>query len=448
LKKKKYAALIAAFILGSGILNLALTSSSPVPIPAVDGPELFQVFSSISLTRPLGIYFPDDNSNRVFTLEKPGIIRVFDNEPGVSSSEVFLDLTANVSEEGNEMGLLGLAFHPEFEENGIFFVDYTAVEPRRTVIARYTVDSENPNLADVESAEVIFEVEQPYVNHNGGQIAFGPDGYLYIAMGDGGGGGDPLENAQNRTNVHGAILRIDVDSPDPGLGYGIPDDNPYAGNDDGYAEEIFAYGLRNPWRFSFDNETGDLWAGDVGQNAIEEIDIIKPGRNYGWDIKEGTQCFEPPSGCDDFGLTDPVYEYAHTLGRSITSGFVYRGTLFPSFAGKYIYGDFISGRIWALTYDGENVTGNEELFNRDLAIASFGQDTNGELYVVDFNGAIYSLGIEEETTITSTDTTTTTTPSTTPTSTGSCMLTLPILLTAGVGILVVFAVVYYVRRSH
>jgi hypothetical protein len=308
------------------------------------------------------------------------------------------------------MGLLGLAFHPQFESNGYFFVDYTASSPRRTVIARYEVSDGQPNQANASSALVILEILQPHTNHNGGQIAFGPDGFLYIAMGDGGSAGDPQGHGQNRFTLLGSLLRIDVDQSDTGLHYSIPNSNPFYGNVAGYAEEIFAYGLRNPWRFSFDIVSWNLLLADVGQGALEEIDIIENGGNYGWDIKEGSQCYDSVS-CNETGLIDPIWEYGRSLGHSVTGGYVYRGVKLSQIFGKYIYGDYQSGRIWALDYQNETMS-NVELFDTSFHISSFGVDENQELYIVSFEGIIYSLENEIITTTTTPQVSTTITQTT------------------------------------
>ena len=351
--------------------------------------ELEQSFPGLTFTRPLDLQHARDGTNRLFVVQQRGAISVFENSPSVSDAKIFLDIQSRVRSVGDEEGLLGLAFHPDYEGNGYFFVDYTASNPRRTVIARYRVSSSNPDSADENSELVLLEFSQPFCNHNGGQISFGPDGYLYIATGDGGSAGDPQNNGQSLSTLLGKILRIDVDNPEVGLNYGIPPDNPYVGNTSGFRAEIFAFGLRNPWRFSFDPATGWLWAGDVGEDAIEEVDIIEKGKNYGWNILEGTSCFNPPAGCDTTGLILPVWEYTHSLGRSITGGFVYRGGSIPELAGAYIYADFVSGRIWELRYDGENPTENTELMDTNLNIASFGVDENNELYLCAFDGNIY-----------------------------------------------------------
>jgi hypothetical protein len=229
-------------------------------------------------------------------------------------------------------------------------------------------------------------VGQPFGNHNGGQIRFGLDGFLYIALGDGGSGGDPQDNGEDLTTLLGSLLRIDVDNPSGGMNYGMPTDNPFVGNTEGARKEIYAYGLRNPWRFSFDPPTGTLWLADVGQGSLEEIDIIEAGGNYGWDIMEGTQCFEPSSGCNTDGLILPVHEYGRSLGQSVTGGFVYRGARVPGLIGQYVYADFVSGRIWAYT---EVTDTNVELLDTNLGISAFGVDEAQELYFTAFDGRIY-----------------------------------------------------------
>ncbi|QXD17100.1 PQQ-dependent sugar dehydrogenase [Rhodocaloribacter litoris] len=349
--------------------------------------ELEVAFPNLTFSRPVDLQHAGDGSGRLFVVEQAGVIRVFENRTGVASAATFLDIRDRVNDSGNEEGLLGLAFHPDFATNGFFFVNYTATNPRRTVIARFSVDPDDPDRADPASETVILEVEQPFSNHNAGQLAFGPDGYLYVGLGDGGSAGDPLGHGQNPATLLGALLRLDVDHPDPERNYGIPDDNPFVGQA-GFREELYAYGFRNPWRFSFDPATGRLWLADVGQNAWEEVDLVEKGGNYGWNVMEGTHCFNPPSGCDDTGLIPPVWEYDHSLGASITGGYVYRGAAVPELAGKYVYADFISGRVWALTYDGTRAT-SEQLLDTSLGIASFGLDEQGELYLCAFDGRIY-----------------------------------------------------------
>lgn len=343
--------------------------------------ELVNAFPNLSFNQPLDLQSPDDGTNRIFVVEKGGLIKVFPNDMGAMQVEVFLDVSNTLSTE-SEQGLLGLAFHPNFSSNGFFYVHYSPNE-LTSRISRFQVMG---NSVDLGSEQVIMSIPQPETNHNGGQLAFGLDGLLYLAIGDGGGAGDPDNNAQNRANLLGTILRIDVDTSDDGTNYGIPSGNPFI-NEPNVRPEIFAYGLRNPWRMSFDTATGTLWTGDVGQGAREEINSIELGGNYGWKLFEGTDCFS--GDCDDTGLIAPVFEYDHSnADRSITGGYVYRGDSLTTILGKYIYGDFVSGRIWALELDGSS---NQELISSGLNIASFGTDIDEELYVCAFDGSIYKF---------------------------------------------------------
>lgn len=345
---------------------------------------LLEPFPSLSFNQPLDFQTPEDDTNRVFVVEKGGRIVVFENDAATTTSKDFLNLS-NISTT-SEQGLLGLAFHPNYSSNGYFYVHYTPTASL-SFISRFTV-SADANVADASSEEVLLEIPQPQTNHNGGQLSFGSDGFLYIAVGDGGGGGDPDNNSQNRNNLLGNILRIDVDNRENGLNYAIPTSNPFV-NEEQIRGEIYAYGLRNPWRMSFDTQNGALWTGDVGQGEREEINVITSGGNYGWKILEGTSCFS--GDCETTGITAPVFEYGHDNGdRSITGGSIYRGAAIPSLAGKYIYGDFVSGRIWALN-TADNT--NELVFESRLSIASFGTDNDNELYVCDFGGTIYKLGL-------------------------------------------------------
>lgn len=362
--------------------------------PIEDTYHIVAAFPDLSFTRPVDLQHPGDDTNRIFVVEQRGVISVFPNDPAAGSKTVFLDIEDQVDDGHNEEGLLGLAFHPDYKSNGYFYVNYTTFDSK-TYISRFQVSPQNPGQADPESEQVVLSFDQPHGNHNGGQVSFGPDGYLYIAVGDGGSGGDPDDNGQDRTTLLGTILRIDVDNQENGNNYAIPPDNPFAGNSDGYREEIYAYGLRNPWRFSFDAGNGHLWTGDVGQNRYEEIHIIENGGNYGWDIMEGMHCFEPQSGCDMTGLEMPVWEYDRDEGDvSVTGGFVYRGPSLPELTGKYVYADYASGRIWALDYSDPDNPANTEIVDTGVAISSFGVDRDNELYICAFDGKIYR--IEEE----------------------------------------------------
>lgn len=336
------------------------------------------IFPSLVLDAPVGVYHAGDGSNRLFVVGQAGAIRVFPNVPGQTTAATFLDLTDTVTY-GGERGLLGLAFHPQYTSNRYFYVNYTADFPLRTVVSRFEASASNPDSADRSSEIILFTVNQPYTNHNGGQLAFGPDGYLYIALGDGGSMGDPQNRAQNTSVLLGKILRINVDSAAGGNQYAIPPSNPFAGSLTGEKEEIFAYGLRNPWRFSFDPLHGTLWAADVGQIAWEEIDTIRNGANLGWNLLEGTHCY---SSCDSAGTDLPVHEYEHVGGRcSITGGFVYRGAAIPSIAGAYIYADYCTGEVWA--FDRQPAAGptNRYMLDAGSSISSFGVDEQGEIYI-------------------------------------------------------------------
>ena len=329
---------------------------------------------------------------RVLVSEQAGRILAFDasalREDHVFYSE-FLDIRDRVSSGGSEEGLLGLA--PDPADKGHFYVYYSAANPRRSVVSRFTMNA-NGNSADPDSELVILEVGQPYPNHNGGQLAFGPDGYLYVALGDGGSAGDPLRNGQNPATLLGSILRIDVRNSTLKEPYRIPAGNPFAGQS-GARGEIWAYGLRNPWRFSFDRDTGELWAGDVGQNRWEEIDRIAPGGNYGWNILEGSHCHAPRAGCERGGTVPPVWEYSlEGAPCSVIGGYVYRGGSIPRLTGVYVYGDYCSGQVFGLRYDSGMVTEHRQLADTGLRITSFAQDNDGELYLLSQQSGIYRTG--------------------------------------------------------
>lgn len=358
--------------------------------------ELTPLTSAV-FDRPTEITHAGDGSGRLFITELPGQIFILDN--GSLAAAPFLDIR-NLVLAGGERGLLGLAFHPDYENNGYFFVNYTRAGDGDSVIARYQVSDTDPDQADPTSAQILLIIDQPSTNHNGGKLAFGPDGYLYIASGDGGGAGDPDNYAQSTDTLLGKILRLDVDSGSP---YTIPPDNPF--NSGGGLPEIWALGLRNPWRFSFDALLGDLYIADVGQSEWEEINFQAAGAaggvNYGWHCFEGTHVYNTQEPCDDpaylAGLTMPVIEYPHGPDRSVTGGYVYRGQLQPEMVGRYFYGDFISGRIW-YTYprtDGSFATPLLAAEDTGILISTFGEDEQGELYVADFNaGGIYALSAQ------------------------------------------------------
>ena len=344
------------------------------------------------LNGPIDLVNAGDGSGRMFVVEQEGFVRIL--EDGSLKETPFIEITDR-TRAGGERGLLGLAFHPNYETNGLFYVNFTDRQGD-TVVAEYEV-SNDPNVADPATERVLLTIAQPYGNHNGGDLAFGPDGYLYIATGDGGSGGDPENNGQSMTSLLGKLLRIDVSADGNGNGngnpYTVPQDNPFV-NNDAAADEIWAYGLRNPWRFSFDRATGDLFIGDVGQNAYEEISYqtaASPGgENYGWRVMEGFHCFAPKNDCDETGLVLPIAEYSHDLGNSVTGGYVYRGQNLSDLAGSYFYGDFGSGKIWRAVPEGDGW--RSDLFlDTDFNISSFGEDEAGELYVVDYGGSIYRL---------------------------------------------------------
>ena len=349
-----------------------------------DEPVLLIPVVTKDLESPVFLTHAGDGSGRLFAIEQPGRIRVLDRS--VLLATPLLDITERVLS-GGERGLLGLAFHPDFRRNGRFYVNYTRRPDGATVLAEYR-RAMSPNQA-LREEQILMVVSQPYSNHNGGMVAFGPDGYLYIGLGDGGSGGDPGNRAQNPDELLGKLLRIDVDRGDP---YGIPPDNPYVR--EGGRPEIYALGLRNPWRFSFDSNTGELWVADVGQDKWEEIDLVTTGGNYGWRLMEGTHCFSPAVSCQASGLQPPLQEYAHEKGRcSIIGGYVYRGRAAAELIGQYLYGDYCSGEIFSLPRTHDRAPGRDPrvILKTSLRISSFGEDESGELYVVDHGGGLYRL---------------------------------------------------------
>lgn len=346
--------------------------------------QLQDAFPNLTFENAVDLQHAGDGSDRIFVVEQAGVIKVFQNNAAVTNSRIFLDITDRVSS-GGEMGLLGLAFHPDYETNGYFYVNYTVSNPRFTRVSRFQVSTSNPDSAGKNSELILMSISQPYSNHNGGQVSFGPDGFLYIALGDGGSQGDPDNHSQNKTSWLGKILRIDVNSTQGVLNYAIPPANPYAGNTQGFKEEIYALGFRNPWRFSFDHAAGSLWCADVGQWLLEEIDIVEAGKNYGWRCYEGNMPYDL-TDCNDV-YTPPVWVYPRSEGYSITGGFVYRGPNLPGLFGKYIYADYGSRKVWALNYDGINVTTTTLLLTAAASPVSFGVDQNNELYICAFSGS-------------------------------------------------------------
>ncbi|MDQ7848939.1 MAG: PQQ-dependent sugar dehydrogenase [Armatimonadota bacterium] len=366
------------------------------------GPALFLVLASVfpliaaapgvvirlqplvaGLSAPVHLTHSGDGSGRLFVVEQAGVIRLI--RDGRLLPRPFLDIRRRVVS-GGEMGLLSVAFHPQYARTGRLFVNYTADGGSlRTVIAEYRVSAGDPDLAD-PAERVLLEISQPFRNHNGGLNIFGPDGMLYIGMGDGGSAGDPLNNGQRLDTLLGKLLRIDVDGGTP---YRVPPDNPFVDRG-GARPEIWAYGLRNPWRFSFDRGSGRLFLADVGQNRWEEIDLIEKGGNYGWRIMEGAHCFDPPEGCSRAGLILPIAEYRTSLGCAVTGGHVYRGSRIPDLMGRYLFADYCGGQLWSLRESGGRWV-METLLATELQISSFGEDQAGELYVVDHRGAVYRI---------------------------------------------------------
>jgi len=349
--------------------QIPTTTTDPQPV----WKELIQ-----GLQKPVDLSEIPDGSGRLAVVEQAGIIRIL-SKAGQAAGSLFLDIRSRVRSQGSEQGLLGLAFHPKYAENGFFFVNYTGLDGN-TVIARFKGAAQAAQI-DPATEKILLQANQPYPNHNGGGVVFGPDGYLYLSLGDGGSSGDPQNRAQSLQTTLGKILRIDINQ---GEGYAIPADNPFSKG--GGLPEIWAYGLRNPWRFSFDLQTHDLFIADVGQNSYEEVNFIPAGSgaeyNYGWNYREGLHPYknEPPAGLK---LVDPVWEYAHDQGCSISGGFVYRGKLVPSMLGTYLAGDYCNGRIWGLKRNSVGVWQSQILFNTNAGISSFGQDLNGEIYLLD-----------------------------------------------------------------
>jgi glucose/arabinose dehydrogenase len=370
----------------------AAGAATPPAAPAPGSISLTRVVGG--LDKPVFVTSARDGSGRLFIVEKSGRIRILAG--GTLRSIPFLNLSASVSK-GSEQGLLGLAFHPRFATNRRFFVNYTNLSGD-TVIREYKASATDPNRVEAGSGRTIIKINQPYANHNGGMIAFGPDGYLYIGMGDGGSAGDPGNRAQNKDSLLGKMLRINVNGSTSTRNYLIPSSNPYVGKPG--RNEIWQRGLRNPWRWSFDRSTGNLWIGDVGQRRYEEVDrAVKTstgagrGVNWGWRVMEGFHCYSPASGCNRTGKKLPVLEYSHAAnGRcAVTGGYVYRGSAVTALRGWYVYGDYCSGEIFAVAAGASSPASPVRLLDTDLLISSFGESAGGELYVVDLAGTLYRV---------------------------------------------------------
>ena len=369
-----------------GATEEPLPALTPTPIYDPTAFSLVLLPVATGLNGPVGMANAGDGSGRLFVIEQQGRIQIV--QGGAVLPTPFLDIVPLVRSSGNEQGLLGIAFHPNYRENGFFFVHYSDLNGD-TMIARYQV-SADPNLADPGTATTILQVDQPYSNHNGGHLAFGPDGYLWIGMGDGGSGGDPQGYGQNPAALLGKMLRLDVDSALP---YAIPADNPFV-NSPGFRGEIWSVGLRNPWRYSFDRLSGDLYIADVGQNSIEEVNfqpLGERGQNYGWNLMEGSQCFRADT-CDSDGLVKPIAEYDHSQGCSVTGGFVYRGPTQTALWGAYFFADYCSGLIWSSARDQNGDWVTTLLLESNLNVSSFGEDEAGEVYLIDNGGGtLYQL---------------------------------------------------------
>lgn len=367
--------------------------TSPLPV------QVTPAFAALSFERPIVLTHAGDGTNRVFVCSQLGRVHVFANDPGVAQSSLFLDIKPKVQykDRENEEGLLGFAFHPKYKENGQFFIYYTTTDaPHTSVVSRFKVSADDPNRADPASEQEVLRIPQPYWNHNGGTIAFGPDGYLYVALGDGGSANDPQGNGQNLTTLLGSILRIDIDRKDAGLAYAVPADNPFVGRSDA-RPEIWAYGVRNPWRIAFDNQTGACWCADVGQDIWEEIDLIVKGGNYGWNRREARHKFRANGSGPDAAYIEPIWEYHHDIGKSITGGHVYRGRRLPELAGHYLYADYVTGRVWGLRYDEarRQVVANRSIPGNLNPVMSFGEDEQGEVYFMTTQGQLYSFAKAE-----------------------------------------------------
>jgi len=386
------------FAICSVVCMLSFYSARAGETPIADelpSVKLIAPYPKLKLNRPVFICHSGDGSGRMFLIEQDGKILILPKEKDGTPS-VFLDIKSKITRVDNEEGLLCVAFHPKYKENGFFYVWYASDKPLRHVLARFSVSKTDPNVADAGSEKILLTFEKPYGNHNGATTAFGPDGFLYASIGDGGKALDPHGNGQNLQTLLAKAIRIDVDKESDGKAYAIPADNPYADGKLG-RPEIFASGLRNIWRMSFDRKTGLLWGGDVGQEKFEEVNVIVKGGNYGWNIREGREKHVkgmPETGKETF--TDPAWVYGRALGTSITGGHVYRGNRIPKLQGAYVCGDYTLGNIFALRLDGPKVTGEKIILKQPKNIASFGEDPDGELYVIMFDGNLFEIHPDDE----------------------------------------------------
>ncbi len=375
------------------ILIVAATASPKV--------NFVPVHTSLVFDEPVQVLFDGTNDDIFYVVEKKGVVRRVSTNKNEKEKQTFLEIKDRVGVTNDEEGLLSLAFHPNYSKNGELYVWYSAQHPKRSVLSRFT-KNDDKDMVDPSSEKIILEVREPWGNHNGGTVLFGPDGFLYVGIGDGGAANDPHKNGQNTNTLLGSIIRIDVDKKTKKEDYSIPKDNPLVGTD-GVREELWAWGLRNPWRMSFDRKTGELWVGDVGQNAWEEIDIVKKGGNYGWNFREGKHLFSKKEKNSD-ELVDPVFEYGRRSGGSITGGHVYRGSEIPELVGSYIFADYLSKMVWILVQDEDDETvflSKRIAKKTPVAIASFGETPGGEILVCGFpnpyssKGKIYRLSSSE-----------------------------------------------------